>query len=37
MMLTYAVVLTAVWTAVLVVWYLLGIPVGPGANTHYGG
>ena len=30
LMLPYTVVLTVVWTALLVVWYLLGLPLGPG-------
>jgi aminobenzoyl-glutamate transport protein len=28
------VVLTVLWTAFFVVWYLLGIPLGPGAPVH---
>jgi aminobenzoyl-glutamate transport protein len=31
MMLPYFVALTLVWTLFFVVWYLLGIPLGPGA------
>ena len=30
LMLPYAVVLTVVWTLLLIVWLLLGIPFGPG-------
>ncbi len=31
LMLPYALILTVVWTALLIGWYLLGIPLGPGA------
>ncbi len=31
LMLPYFVALTIVWTAFFVIWYLLGIPLGPGA------
>jgi aminobenzoyl-glutamate transport protein len=34
MMLPYVIVLAVVWTAFLVGWYLLGIPLGPGAPVH---
>jgi aminobenzoyl-glutamate transport protein len=34
LMLPYAVVLLVAWTVLLVVWYLLGIPLGPGAPLH---
>ena len=30
-MLPYSVVFLIVWTILLIVWFLLGIPVGPGA------
>ena len=34
-MLPYVVVLSVVWTLFFVVWYLLGIPLGPGrARSH---
>ena len=29
-----ALVLLVVWTALLVVWYLLGIPLGPGGTIY---
>jgi aminobenzoyl-glutamate transport protein len=31
-MLPYTVVFLVLWTALLAVWMLLGIPVGPGAR-----
>lgn len=31
-MLPYTIIFTIVWTALLIVWILLGIPVGPGAE-----
>jgi aminobenzoyl-glutamate transport protein len=34
MMLPYVVVLTVAWILFFVVWYLLGIPLGPGAPIH---
>jgi aminobenzoyl-glutamate transport protein len=34
MMLPYVIVLAVVWTAFLIGWYLLGIPLGPGAPVH---
>lgn len=34
LMLPYTVVLLVVWTALLVVWYLLGIPLGPGGTIY---
>jgi aminobenzoyl-glutamate transport protein len=34
MMLPYVVVLTVVWTLFFVVWYLLGIPLGPSSPVH---
>jgi aminobenzoyl-glutamate transport protein len=33
-MLPYTLVFLAVWTLLLVVWVLLGIPVGPGAGLE---
>ena len=34
MMLPYVVVLSIIWTLFFVAWYLLGIPLGPGAPVH---
>jgi len=34
MMLPYALVVGVVWTAFFVLWYLLGIPLGPGSPVH---
>lgn len=34
-MLPYTVVFALIWTALLIGWFLLGIPVGPGAELHY--
>ena len=34
MMLPYVIVLSIVWTLFFVVWYLIGIPLGPGAPVH---
>jgi aminobenzoyl-glutamate transport protein len=36
MMLPYVVALSVIWTLFFVVWYLLGIPLGPGAPVHPG-
>lgn len=36
-MLPYTVVFLVVWTALLVVWMLLGLPVGPGAGLYLQG
>jgi aminobenzoyl-glutamate transport protein len=33
-MLPYVVVLTVLWTLFFVAWYLVGIPMGPGAPSH---
>jgi len=33
-MLPYVVVLSIVWTLFFVVWYLIGIPLGPGSPVH---
>jgi aminobenzoyl-glutamate transport protein len=34
MMLPYVVILSLIWTAFFVAWYLLGIPLGPGSPVH---
>jgi aminobenzoyl-glutamate transport protein len=34
MMLPYVVVITVAWTLFFVVWYLAGIPLGPGSPVH---
>ncbi len=34
MMIPYVVILSVAWTLFFVVWYLLGIPLGPGAPIH---
>src|SRR4051794_18396469 len=34
MMLPYVVILSVAWTLFFVAWYLLGIPLGPGAPIH---
>jgi aminobenzoyl-glutamate transport protein len=34
MMLPFVVVLTLIWTIFFVAWYLVGIPLGPGAPVH---
>jgi aminobenzoyl-glutamate transport protein len=34
MMLPYALILIVVWSVFFIVWYLLGIPLGPGAPVH---
>ncbi|NJL26909.1 MAG: AbgT family transporter [Thermoanaerobaculia bacterium] len=36
-MLPYTVVFTIVWSALLAVWVLLGLPLGPGAGMSYSG
>jgi p-aminobenzoyl-glutamate transporter AbgT len=33
-MLPYVLVLSVIWTAFLIGWYLLEIPLGPGAPVH---
>lgn len=33
-MLPYVAVLTGAWIAFFVAWYLIGIPLGPGAPVH---
>jgi aminobenzoyl-glutamate transport protein len=35
LMMPYTVVFLISWTILLIVWYLLGIPVGPGAPIYY--
>jgi aminobenzoyl-glutamate transport protein len=35
LMLPYAVVLSVAWILFFVVWYLLGIPLGPGSDVHF--
>ncbi|XVK96929.1 AbgT family transporter [Staphylococcus nepalensis] len=32
-MLPYSIVILVLWTILFIIWYLLGIPVGPGTNT----
>ena len=34
LMIPFVVVLSVAWTLFFVVWYLLGIPLGPGAPIH---
>ena len=34
LMLPYVVILTVAWVGLFVVWYLLGIPLGPGSPVH---
>jgi len=34
LMLPYVLILSLVWTALFVAWYLLGIPLGPGSSVH---
>jgi len=34
MMLPYVVILSVAWTAFFVLWYLIGVPLGPGAPVH---
>jgi aminobenzoyl-glutamate transport protein len=34
-MLPYTIVFTIAWILLLIVWLLLGIPLGPGAGIHY--
>ena len=35
MMMPYSVVFFLAWTGLLIVWYLLGLPLGPGAGLYY--
>ena len=34
MMLPYVLILSVIWTAFFVAWYLVGIPLGPGSPVH---
>lgn len=34
MMMPYALILLVVWGVFFVIWYLIGIPMGPGASVH---
>jgi aminobenzoyl-glutamate transport protein len=34
LMLPYAFILSVLWTLFFVVWYLIGIPLGPGSPVH---
>jgi len=34
MMLPYVIVISLAWTLFFVVWYLIGIPLGPGSSVH---
>jgi len=34
LMLPYVVILSVLWTAFFVIWYLIGIPLGPGSPVH---
>ena len=34
LMLPYVVILSIAWVAFFVAWYLIGIPLGPGAPVH---
>ena len=36
-MLPYSVVFFFGWAILLIIWMLLGLPIGPGAPLHYGG
>jgi aminobenzoyl-glutamate transport protein len=36
-MLPYSVAFAVLWTVLLIAWFLLGFPVGPGAGLHYPG
>jgi aminobenzoyl-glutamate transport protein len=36
-MLPYSILFFIVWTAFLIGWALLNLPLGPGAPIHYGG
>jgi len=36
-MMPYSVTFFLSWTLLLVFWYLVGLPLGPGANIHYNG
>jgi aminobenzoyl-glutamate transport protein len=34
LMLPYVLILTVAWVVLFLVWYLLGIPLGPGSPVH---
>ena len=34
-MLPYSLTFFILWTLLLIVWYLLGLPLGPGAGIYY--
>jgi aminobenzoyl-glutamate transport protein len=34
-MLPYTITFFIIWTVLFIVWFLLGIPVGPGANLYF--
>jgi aminobenzoyl-glutamate transport protein len=34
LMLPYVLILSIVWIALFVAWYLIGIPLGPGSAVH---
>ena len=34
LMLPYVLILSVIWTAFFVAWYLVGIPLGPGSSVH---
>jgi aminobenzoyl-glutamate transport protein len=34
LMLPYLVILSVLWTLFFVIWYLIGIPLGPGSPVH---
>ena len=34
LMLPYVLILSVAWIALFVAWYLIGIPLGPGAPVH---
>jgi len=36
-LLPYSIAFFLTWSAFLIVWYLLGIPLGPGASLYYTG
>jgi aminobenzoyl-glutamate transport protein len=33
-MIPYSIVILLAWTVFLVVWFVIGIPLGPGAPVH---
>jgi aminobenzoyl-glutamate transport protein len=36
-MLPFTITFFLIWTALLIVWILLGLPLGPGVSLYYGG